>query len=305
MTAQTPRERLDIRLRAHCGVLADAGLADLREHEAAVEAAARAAGHADGLREAADTLDADAERAGTLLSPEASQALTGAAYLLRCKAAAGQAPAQEDPACPVCLHELHTGVCGFLDGSCNCAGQAPAPQPDTLPQWLHQRYAVGHILPFSALGDADRTYWEHEAAAVRRAVARGGFKAPAPQPETAPDIVPACTCTPPHAGTVIHDGACELSRAATRARQLRYATEGWYVPDTEHLRPAPDAESGTPDDREQLREQYAAVLLDSAGRLQPRHVADPDALIRELLAVRDDALADALAPRDSQDGGNR
>jgi hypothetical protein len=47
---------------------------------------------------------------------------------------------------------------------------------DTLPAWLYQRYAVGHILPFEALAEADRTFWEHEAAAVRRAVARGGFK---------------------------------------------------------------------------------------------------------------------------------
>jgi hypothetical protein len=47
---------------------------------------------------------------------------------------------------------------------------------DTLAAWLHQRFAVGHTLSFEPLGEADRSYWEHEAAAVRRAVARGGFK---------------------------------------------------------------------------------------------------------------------------------
>lgn len=55
-------------------------------------------------------------------------------------------------------------------------GSEEAPSADTLPAWLHQRFAVGHIPTFETLGDADRTYWEHEAAAVRRAVARGGFK---------------------------------------------------------------------------------------------------------------------------------
>jgi hypothetical protein len=43
---------------------------------------------------------------------------------------------------------------------------------------------------------------------------------------------------------------------------------------------APAAEPGTPD----LRARLGRLLLDSAGRLQPRHVADPDALITALLA---------------------
>jgi hypothetical protein len=48
---------------------------------------------------------------------------------------------------------------------------------DTLPAWLYQRFAVIHgCPPWDRATDRDRAYWEHQAAAVRRAVARGGFK---------------------------------------------------------------------------------------------------------------------------------
>lgn len=59
---------------------------------------------------------------------------------------------------------------------------------DTLPQWLAWRFrqasgsgcyhsprAHGHDWP-EDMPIEDRLWWEHEAAAVRRAVARGGFK---------------------------------------------------------------------------------------------------------------------------------
>jgi hypothetical protein len=54
---------------------------------------------------------------------------------------------------------------------------------DTLPEWLCQRYRH-YAFPtdtrtWEQLPDEDRSYWEHEAAAVRRAVTRGGFKAQA------------------------------------------------------------------------------------------------------------------------------
>lgn len=51
-------------------------------------------------------------------------------------------------------------------------------EPDTLPEWLYQRFARyrRHAPAWSALSEDDQSYWEHEAAAVRRAVARGGFK---------------------------------------------------------------------------------------------------------------------------------
>jgi hypothetical protein len=52
---------------------------------------------------------------------------------------------------------------------------------DTLAAWLYQRFAVIHGCPaWDTLTDDDRSYWEHQAAAVRRAVARGGFKEEGP-----------------------------------------------------------------------------------------------------------------------------
>jgi hypothetical protein len=51
--------------------------------------------------------------------------------------------------------------------------------PDTLPAWLYQRFAGG-VPAWEFLDDGDRAYWEHHAAAVRRAVARDGFKTSEP-----------------------------------------------------------------------------------------------------------------------------
>jgi hypothetical protein len=48
---------------------------------------------------------------------------------------------------------------------------------DTLAAWLYQRFInAADAAAWDTLGDADRSYWEHQARAVRRAVARGGFK---------------------------------------------------------------------------------------------------------------------------------
>lgn len=49
--------------------------------------------------------------------------------------------------------------------------------PDTLPEWLYQRFARNRNVLWEDLPDDTRSYWAHEAAAVRRAVARNGFKA--------------------------------------------------------------------------------------------------------------------------------
>jgi len=49
--------------------------------------------------------------------------------------------------------------------------------PDSLPAWLHGRFAP-EATAWEDLDDVDRSYWEHEAAVVRRAVARDGFKTP-------------------------------------------------------------------------------------------------------------------------------
>ncbi|MFD8839809.1 hypothetical protein [Streptomyces griseofuscus] len=52
---------------------------------------------------------------------------------------------------------------------------------DTLPAWLLQRFDP-RSPDWEQLSDDDRAYWEHQARAVRRAVARGGFKAPVEEP---------------------------------------------------------------------------------------------------------------------------
>jgi hypothetical protein len=68
-----------------------------------------------------------------------------------------------------------------LDQLQRLADEAQPEQHDTLPAWLHQRFGTRgqHAQTWDALTDNDRSYWEHEARAVRRAVARGGFKQPA------------------------------------------------------------------------------------------------------------------------------
>lgn len=83
-----------------------------------------------------------------------------------------------DRACPDC-EKARAGYVAAL----RAAGWGPkaereavAPEADTLPAWLAQRFDPRGP-EWSALAEADRTYWEHHAAAVRRAVARGGFKA--------------------------------------------------------------------------------------------------------------------------------
>lgn len=47
-------------------------------------------------------------------------------------------------------------------------------EPDTLAEWLHQRFCG--IPAWDLLSESDKTYWVHQAQAVRRAVARNGFK---------------------------------------------------------------------------------------------------------------------------------
>uniref|UniRef100_UPI001906E6D1 hypothetical protein n=1 Tax=Streptomyces adelaidensis TaxID=2796465 RepID=UPI001906E6D1 len=52
----------------------------------------------------------------------------------------------------------------------------PTEERDTLPAWLRRRF-TGIAVPWEQLDDGEQSYWEHQAAAVRRAVARNGFKA--------------------------------------------------------------------------------------------------------------------------------
>ncbi|MFG6300178.1 hypothetical protein [Streptomyces rochei] len=55
----------------------------------------------------------------------------------------------------------------------------PSTGPDTLAAWLFQRFYLGSE-PWERLDEDNRSYWEHEARAVRRAVARGGYKTEEP-----------------------------------------------------------------------------------------------------------------------------
>lgn len=63
-------------------------------------------------------------------------------------------------------------------------GAEPLTVADTLPAWLRQRFTSSGV-DWENLDDAERSYWEHQARAVRRAVTRGGFKAAEQQPEAA------------------------------------------------------------------------------------------------------------------------
>lgn len=54
------------------------------------------------------------------------------------------------------------------------------PGADTLAHWLSRRFDV-NAGAWDAMSDDDRSYWEHEAEAVRRAVARGGFRTADPK----------------------------------------------------------------------------------------------------------------------------
>jgi hypothetical protein len=51
-----------------------------------------------------------------------------------------------------------------------------AAESDTLPAWLYQRFMPDGT-GWDNLDDDQRSYWEHQARAVRRTVARNGFKA--------------------------------------------------------------------------------------------------------------------------------
>lgn len=52
------------------------------------------------------------------------------------------------------------------------------PEQDTLAEWLYKRLIQSYHseVTWEELDENDKSYFEHEAAAVRRAVARGGFK---------------------------------------------------------------------------------------------------------------------------------
>jgi hypothetical protein len=68
--------------------------------------------------------------------------------------------------------------CEIADRLRRMADETATELADTLPAWLYQRFMPDGI-GWDQLDEDDRSYWEHQARAVRRAVARGGFKQPA------------------------------------------------------------------------------------------------------------------------------
>lgn len=61
------------------------------------------------------------------------------------------------------------------------AEEQAAETQDSLPAWLYQRFMPDGV-GWESLDADDRSYWDHQARAVRRAVTRGGFKAAIAQP---------------------------------------------------------------------------------------------------------------------------
>lgn len=84
---------------------------------------------------------------------------------------------------------LHLGNGAPWDAIINRAGElsrrdVESRQPqsraeDTLPAWLAKRFDPRGA-DWDGMSDDDRAYWAHQAAAVRRAVARGGFRTARP-----------------------------------------------------------------------------------------------------------------------------
>jgi len=161
----------------------DAEIARLRADRAAV------------LREAADRIDAT--RADFPIAVQ--NGITWATAEMRRHAADEQPGARHvhitihhpDPTtantAALCIADLVRGEYGDshrLTITTDAPGTGAAPHrpadetPDTLAAWLYQRFMVQGV-GWDDLDEGDRTYWEHHARAVRRAVARGGFKQPA------------------------------------------------------------------------------------------------------------------------------
>jgi hypothetical protein len=86
--------------------------------------------------------------------------------------------------------------------------ERPAVDSDTLAAWLSQRFDPRGP-DWEDLTEDDRSYWEHHASAVRRAVSRGGFKA------VAPDAASGATSAP--LGAVQGSSVSESTQSPTGA----------------------------------------------------------------------------------------
>ena len=87
------------------------------------------------------------------------------------------------------------------------AEEQPAETQDSLPAWLAQRFDPRGA-DWDGMSDDDRSYWEHQARAVRRAVERGGFKPTAEQPDTQTREADRIVAYVPTARTELHCLRC-------------------------------------------------------------------------------------------------
>ena len=98
---------------------------------------------------------------------------------------AAEQPTNTD--CPSCdagiPHDTHCPTPETHNWGCGCPTDDHPAALGTLPAWLYQRFMPGGV-GWERLDGDDRSYWEHQARAVRRAVARGGFR-----PEAAQSVV--------------------------------------------------------------------------------------------------------------------
>ncbi|WP_416975626.1 hypothetical protein [Streptomyces sp. 4F14] len=170
-----------------------ATVAKARRYRAAVRAAT--AGSADAvlpepadraavLDEAADAIDRETQAlrdAEVLERTKFRPCRDASAQLRRMAAEAQQKPTDADV---VEAHRLALsftlGIDADADAEARAADTQDSETPDTLPAWLRRRFST-RTGTWEDIGDSERTYWEHQARAVRRAVARGGFKTAVPQ----------------------------------------------------------------------------------------------------------------------------
>lgn len=121
---------------------------------------------------AEDVLAETYERADTAAPPADRQAYSGELAMLRTvvREVRSAAFVHEDLAAVRRLLTEH--AVNHVDARNTAAAGG---RPDTFPAWLAHRFDPNSP-PWDGMSEDDRSYWEHEAAAVRRALARGGFK---------------------------------------------------------------------------------------------------------------------------------
>jgi len=87
----------------------------------------------------------------------------------------------------------------------------PMTENDTLSAWLYWRFGP-RTRSWDTVGDEEKDYWEHQAAAVRRAVDRGGFRQRellVTEPGRCIGCQGGCPVAPCHCGHLYHGHASD------------------------------------------------------------------------------------------------